>query len=116
MEGLSSAGNIQGAPIDTLIAILKSKSIPNVLKWVDDFVFFCIPSTIPPILHSHTHFQYDYNLSTILSITNLLGIPWPSIQSKGKYLQSMVSYVGFIWSLDNHSVSLSYKICIKYLL
>jgi len=44
MEGLSSAGNIQGALMNALIAILKLKSIPNVLKWVNDFVFFHVPS------------------------------------------------------------------------
>src|SRR5882724_12703260 len=32
MEGLSSAGNIQGAPADALITLFKTKSIPNVLK------------------------------------------------------------------------------------
>src|SRR5882724_11657112 len=75
MEGLSSAGNIQGALMNALIAILKLKSIPNVLKWVNDFVFFHVPSTLPPNPHSCTHFQYDHDLSTILSITNLLHIP-----------------------------------------
>jgi len=43
MEGFFSAGNIQGAPADTLIKILEANSIPIVLKWVDNFIFFCTP-------------------------------------------------------------------------
>jgi len=46
---------------------------------------------------------------------NPLGVPWHPIESKGQDFQSMVSYIGFIWSLENHSVSLSYKKCSKYL-
>jgi len=53
MEGLSSAGNIQGSPTDTLVTIFRSKSINEVLKWVDNFVFFHIPihrQLFPPLI------------------------------------------------------------------
>jgi len=43
MEGFLTAGNIQGSPANALVTIFKVKSIDELLKWVDDFVFFCIP-------------------------------------------------------------------------
>jgi len=52
MEGLSLAGNIQGMPADALIILFKTKSISNVIKWVDDFIFFCIPDIHLPLTHS----------------------------------------------------------------
>jgi len=113
MEGLSSADNIQGAPADMLIEILKAKSIPIVLKWVDDFVLFHTPKLSES--HSLIDLQYSYDITTILSITDLLGIPWHPIKAKGQDFHSTVSYVGFIWSLDSHSISLSCKKSIKYL-
>jgi len=75
MEGLSSASNIQGAPADVLIAIFKAKSIPHVLKWVDNFIFICVPILAPSSTCSPLHIQYSYGLSTIISITNLLSVP-----------------------------------------
>jgi len=41
MEGLFLASNIQGSHADALVAMFKSKTIDEVMKWVDDFVFFC---------------------------------------------------------------------------
>ena len=57
MEGLSSASNIQGSPADALITIFKSKSIDEVMKWADDFVFFCtqIDDQIHPLPSRHTN-------------------------------------------------------------
>jgi len=113
MEGFFSAGNIQGAPADTLIKILEANSIPIVLKWVDNFIFFCTPKLSES--HSLTDLQYRNDITAILSITNPLGIPWHPIEAKGQDFHSTVSYVGFIWSLDSHSISLSCKKSIKYL-
>src|SRR5882724_3503981 len=71
----------------------------------------------PPSCQNHTltdlHFNYD--MTTMLSITYLLGIPWHPFKSKGHDFQSTVSYVGFIWSLDSCSISLSCKKHTKYL-
>jgi len=114
MEGLSSAGNIQGSPEDALVAIFKSKSIDHLLKWVDDFVFFCIPNNFSAMTHMDSPFQYSYGLVAILAITELLGVPWNPVDVKGQDFQSVVPYVGFIWSLDKHTVSLSCKKCLKY--
>ena len=115
MEGLSSAGNIQGAPADALIAIFKAKLIPHVLKWVDDFLFFRIPIPVPFYPSSPLHIQYSYDLSTIISITAPLGVPWHPVETKGQDFQPSVTYVGFVWNLDTRSVSLSCKKRGKYL-
>ena len=104
MEGLSLAGNIQGLPADALVTVFKSKLIDNVLKWVNDFVFFHVPIPCPLITHTHTQHQYYYDISTILAITNPLGIPWHPVNVKGQDFCSMVPYVGFMWSLESHMV------------
>ena len=58
MESLSLAGNV---PTDAIINIFKAKSIPNMLQWVNDFMFFHIPTLHPPVLHSLSHVQYGSN-------------------------------------------------------
>ena len=40
---LASSGGIQGLPADTVVAILKTKGIEHVIKWVNDFAFICMP-------------------------------------------------------------------------
>jgi len=115
MEGLSSAGNIQGAPTDALIAIFNAKSIPHVLKWVNDFVFFHVPIHDLFSTHSPQHIQYSYGIPTIMSIMTPLGVSWHPVKTKGQDFQSSVTYVGFIWDLDTLSVSLSDKKRTKYL-
>jgi len=49
MEGLSSSSNIQGVPVDALVAIIKHHRVDNVLKWVDDFCSFWVP-ILPPLI------------------------------------------------------------------
>ena len=46
---------------------------------------------------------------------SLLGVLWHPIDIKGQDFASTVPYVGFIWDLANHTVSLSKKKCTKYL-
>jgi len=49
-------------------------------------------------------------------IMDPLGIPWHQINVKGQGFRSTVPYVGFIWDLEHHSISLSSKKQLKYLL
>src|SRR5882672_1172846 len=115
MEGLSSAGNIQGCPADALVAIFKYKSICPVLKWVDDFVLFRTPSSSYTDTNGAITYTYPYDLLTVKHVTDPLGVPWHPIESKGQDFNSTVSYVGFIWDLERHSISLSSKKRLKYL-
>jgi len=82
MEGLSLTGNIQGSPADALVAIFKAKTINEVMKWVDNFIFFHVLIDHPYPSTTLMPFWYSYNLSTILSITNPLGVPWYPIDFK----------------------------------
>jgi len=114
MEGLSSVGNIQGGPADMLIVIFTSKSISPALKWVDNFVIFHVPSSYANT-EGFTNYTYPYDLPTIMDITNPLGVPLHPIDIKGMDFNSWVSYVGFTWDLELHTVSLSIKKHLKYL-
>ena len=62
IEGLSSAGGIQGTPADVCIEILRASKIMPILKWVDDFVIFRSPSTSSMSADDYT---FDYDLACI---------------------------------------------------
>jgi len=100
MEGLSSLGNIQGVPADALVAIIKSHGVDNVLKWVDDFCFFCTPSSSCTDSQGGLQHHYSINITSILSVMDPLGIPWHPIATKGQDFASSVMYVGFLWYLS----------------
>ena len=93
IEGLTSAGGIQGTPTDACIKILCANKIMPMFKWVDDFVIFRSPSTSPPLVDQYT---YEYDLACITGIMDHpFGIPWHPISKKGqdfgpsfKYLSS----------------------------
>jgi len=61
------------------------------------------------------NYVYSYDLFTVTGVTVPLDISWHPIETKGQDFNSTVSYVGFIWDLKHHSVSLASKKCLKYL-
>jgi len=99
------AGNIQGAPANALVSILKFHGIHHILKWVDDF---CVFQT-PIIKSSPLPLKYAFDISSIQSIMDPLGIPWQPIRIKGQDFTTTVPYIRFIWDLANCLVSLSAK-------
>ena len=112
IEGLATAGGIQGSIGDATVALLNFHKINPAIKLVDDFIFFLSPSEpvlspFPPVFH--------YDLSTIRSITDPLGIPWHPISKKGHDFQSSFTYVGFSWDIPSRSVSLSSEKCLHLL-
>src|SRR5882724_469247 len=112
IEGLATAGGIQGSIMDTTATLLKFHKIDPAIKWVDDFIFFQSLSepvlcTFPPVFH--------YDLSTICSITEPLGIPWHPISKKGHNFQSSFTYVSFSWDIPSRCVSLSSEKCLPLL-
>src|SRR5882672_3895252 len=115
MEGLSSSGNIQGVPADALVAIIKHHGVDNVLKWVDDFCFFRVPASSSPDGKGGFTHRYSTDITSILSVTDLLGVPWHPVEVKGQDFVSSVAYIGFSWDLENRTVSLSAKKHLKYL-
>jgi len=96
MEGLSLAGNIQGNPVDALVAILQHHSIPNVLKWVDNFCIFCSPSHSSYDSNGTLIYHYPFKLQSVHDITGPLGVPWHLIEIKGQDFGSTVPYIGFV--------------------
>jgi len=112
IEGLATAGGIQGTVVDATVALLKFHNIQPTIKWVDDFVFFrspCKPVVppLPPVFH--------YDLSSICNITEPLGIPWNPLTKKGHNFQSSFTYVSFDWDIPSRSVSLSSEKCLRLL-
>ena len=97
IEGLATAGGIQGHVADTSLAILKHHKVEPAVKWVDNFVFFQVPliELGPPTCQPH----FKFDLAMILLITSPLGIPWHPISKKGHNFASSFSYVGFNWDL-----------------
>ena len=102
IEGLETAGGIQGAMADAMVALLKFHKVEPTIKWVDDFVFF----RSPQILSSNSSFSpsFNFNLSTILGLTKSLGLPWHPISKKGHYFQSLCSYVSLEWNIASRTV------------
>jgi len=79
IEGLATAGGIQGSVADATVAILKVNDVEPIVKWVDDFVFFRSP------LITTTHSlepSFKFNLQDILDVTAPLGIPWHPFLAK----------------------------------
>jgi hypothetical protein len=107
--GLGPAGGIQGTPADACIKILKSKRIGPMLKWVNNFCFFCMLSTSILDANGIAQHSYSYNLNMIHAMTHPLGIPWHPVKKKGQNFSSTILYVGFEWNLDTRSVSLPDK-------
>jgi len=115
MEGLSSSGNIQGTPADALVSILKKNGVNEVFKWVDDFCHFCVPTPNVSIGRGNQSSQFSIDIISIFSITDPLSMPWHPIDMKGQDFTSTVTYVGFLWDLQNQSISLPSKKPLKYL-
>ena len=98
MEGLSSAGNMQGSPADLLVTIFDSMLIGPALKWVNDFVLFHTPSSSYMDADGIPNYVYLYDLSTVTGVTVPLGIPWHPIETKGQDFKSTIPYIRFICS------------------
>ena len=101
IEGLATAGGIQGTVADACLQILEYHGIKPVVKWVDDFVLFREP--LPKLTPNSTTF-FPYNLADILSMTRPLGIPWHDVSKKGQDFTSSFDYVGFTWDIKQRTV------------
>jgi len=111
VEGLSSAGGIQGMPADACIEILHANDIGPMFKWVDDFVIFRSPSDRHASLTDRSYGgvsdrTYGYDLTCVMQVTNPLGIPWHPISKKGQDFGPTFKYLSFFWNLSDRSVSL----------
>ena len=106
IEGLATAGCIQGTIADVCVELLKGAGIHPVVKWVDGFVFFCSPTTSLS-QNAPTPTLFTYDLDTILNFTSPLGIPWHPILRKGQDFGPTFAYIGFVWDLDSRSITIT---------
>ena len=96
--GATSAGGVFGRVADAKSAILKSKNIGPSKNWVDDFVFFRLPTSLLPTP------VFSYSLTDIYSLAKQLGWPWK--ESKTRPFASQFKYLGFLWDLDTKTVQI----------
>ena len=116
IEGLATAGGIQGTVTDTCLRILAHHNIKPVAKWVDDFIFFQELALLPSSqAKPNQPSPFQYNLSDVFAITNPLGIPWHNILKKGQDFTPHFSYVGFHWDIAAKSVSVPKDKCFRAL-
>lgn len=106
--GCASSCGIFGRPADALVALYKAQSITDILKWVDDFVFFRYPTS------SVLPYTYSYDASLIWSLADQLGWPW-SLPKHQPFSPSF-TYLGFSWSISAKTVQLPESKKSKYLL
>jgi len=115
MEGLSSSVYIQGILVDTLVSILKHHGVNKVLKWVNDFCLFRIPTPHAPAGIATSSQHYSIDISSIFVITDPLGVPCHPINVKGQDFSPIVSYFVFFCGIYRNVQSLLMKKCLEYL-
>jgi hypothetical protein len=98
--GGASACGVFGRVADAFAAICRKRGYSPVKKWVDDFAF--IRSPVPR--HPGDPPQFRYSLEEILALGVRLGWPWK--HSKTCPFDEVFKYLGFRWSLKDHSVSI----------
>ncbi|KAF7334414.1 putative reverse transcriptase domain protein [Mycena venus] len=105
--GATSAPGIFGRIADLLVLLLKHHSVEDILKWVDDFIFFRYLKQNPD---GSTFFLYDETLFTKLA--EELGWLWE--MEKHTPFAKKFTYLGFDWRLTTKTVSLPEKKRTKY--
>jgi hypothetical protein len=106
--GASSSPGIFGRLADLLVHLLKHLSIEEILKWVDDFVFFRYPNG-----RRGGKFIYKYDESIFFEIADDLGWPWEI--SKHTPFSPRFTYLGLDWDIEVKTVTLPNKKREKYL-
>ena len=91
MFGLTSSAGVFGAVADMLVAIYRAAGFHPICKWVDDFFVIQLPG--------QTWSEEDF-----ICLTAKLGVPWAT--EKTRPLASLQQYIGFIWDLEEKTVSL----------
>ncbi|GBE80443.1 hypothetical protein SCP_0301580 [Sparassis crispa] len=108
-QAISGTG-VQGEPMDAIVDILEAHNIRPSRKWVDDLITFRFPVSQ---LAASGVYEYVYGLADIFRITDPLGVPWHQMKYSDYALQAV--YSGFLWDLDQRSVTLPEEKRLKYL-
>lgn len=107
--GGASSNGMFGRPGDAIVAIYKFNGVEDLLKWVDDDIFFRYP-TSPS---SFAPWLYSYDESLIFNIAIDLGWPWAP--DKFRPFAFLFLYLGFEWDLIEKIVSIPLSKRSKYL-
>ncbi|KAF5376126.1 hypothetical protein D9615_007677 [Tricholomella constricta] len=107
--GICPAPGIFGLVADAIVWIFLHKGVDALLKWVDDFIFFRYRRG--SLLDGSPLYGYDESL--IWNIAEDLGWPWA--REKFVPFATSFTYIGFLWSLADKTVSLPAVKRTKYL-
>lgn len=112
--GLATAGGVQGNVADATVDILHSMDLGPIKKWVDDHLFFRYATGGGIILPdgSHTPFTYAHGLVDIYAKSSPMKVPWHP--KKWKDFAFIFTYLGFLWDLLLHTVTLPDEKRFKY--
>lgn len=96
--GSASSAGLFGRVADAFVAIVKARGAQQVLKWVDDIIFFRYPSS------SQLPYSYSYDSSLVFNTASSLGLPW-SLPKFADFADSF-TYLGFLWNIPSRTVEI----------
>lgn len=96
--GSASSAGLFGRVADCFVAIIKSYGAQQVLKWVDDIIFFRYPS------NAITPYLYSYHAQLIFDVASRLGLPWSA--HKFHDFADSFTYLGFLWNIPQRTVQI----------
>ncbi|CAK5263722.1 unnamed protein product [Mycena citricolor] len=107
--GATSSPGVFGRLADLLVELLKYMEVEDILKWVDDFVFFRYPKSI----NENGTAMYSYDEKLFTELADDLGWPWEP--KKHTPFAHTFTYNGFDWNLKTKEVTIPEKKKQKYL-
>ncbi|TFY65320.1 hypothetical protein EVJ58_g2059 [Rhodofomes roseus] len=107
--GAASSNGVFGRPADAIVSIYRFRGVQDLIKWVDDYVFFRYPIQQNP----DGSYVYSYDESLIFSVAERLGWPWSL--PKHSPFADVFTYNGFQWCLSARTVEIAGKKKAKYL-
>jgi hypothetical protein len=107
--GASLCPGIWGHIADAMVEVCLREGVKDLIKWVDDFVFFRYPKEVDV----RGSYSYRYGEDLIWKLAENLGWPW----APKKFVPFATSfmYIGFLWDLRQKTVSLPDVKKTKYL-
>ncbi|CDO75102.1 hypothetical protein BN946_scf185010.g27 [Trametes cinnabarina] len=107
--GVSSGTGLQGAVMDPFVALLDARGWGPNRKWVDNLLNGRYPSGGS----AEEGWTYTHSVNDIFRLAGVIGVPLH--QDKWTPHASRAEYAGFLWNVDDKTVSLSEKKRSKYL-
>ena len=109
--GVSSASSNVGMIGNTIVDIWVAEGIGPIAKYEDDFSVYQTP--VRDGVFVKGAFCYTYDKDEAASRISSLGVPWHKEKGDPCFLSVHV-YIGFLWNLANHTISLPLEECLKF--